>query len=46
VPAGRSTKGHPIGVQIAGRPLADGLVLALARQVEGALPWSDERPEV
>jgi len=46
VPAGRSRKGHPIGVQIAGRPLADGLVLALARQVEEALPWSEERPKV
>ncbi len=34
LPAGRSKKGHPIGVQIAGRPLADGQVLALARQVE------------
>jgi Asp-tRNA(Asn)/Glu-tRNA(Gln) amidotransferase A subunit family amidase len=45
VPAGRSAKGHPIGVQIAGRPLADGLVLALARQVEAAMPWSDDRPE-
>ncbi len=45
VPAGRSKKGHPIGVQIAGRPLADGLVLALARQVEAAMPWSDDRPE-
>jgi amidase len=45
VPAGRSRKGHPIGVQIAGRPLADGQVLALARQVERALPWSNERPE-
>jgi amidase len=44
VPAGRSSKGHPIGVQIAGRPLADGLVLALARQVEQAMPWADERP--
>jgi amidase len=44
VPAGRSRQGHPIGVQIAGRPLADGLVLALARQVEQAMPWAEERP--
>jgi amidase len=44
IPAGRSSRGHPIGVQIAGRPLADGLVLALARQVEQALPWAGERP--
>jgi amidase len=45
VPAGRSTEGHPIGVQIAGRPLADGLVLALARQLEAVMPWADERPD-
>jgi amidase len=46
VPAGRSKKGHPIGVQIAGKPLADGLVLALARQVEQTMPWAEERPQL
>ncbi len=46
VPAGRSRRGHPIGVQIAGRPLADGLVLGLARQIERAMPWADDRPEL
>jgi Asp-tRNA(Asn)/Glu-tRNA(Gln) amidotransferase A subunit family amidase len=44
IPAGRSRRGHPIGVQIAGRPLADGLVLALARALEEVMPWADERP--
>jgi amidase len=44
VPAGRSRRGHPIGVQIAGRPLADGLVLALAREIERRLPWEDDLP--
>jgi amidase len=44
VPAGRSRKGHPVGVQIAGRPLADGLVLAIARQIEREMPWADARP--
>lgn len=43
VPAGRSRRGHPIGVQIAGKPLADGLVLALARCVERAMPHWEER---
>ncbi len=42
VPAGRSRKGHPIGVQIAGRPLGDGLVLALAREIERRAPWTDD----
>jgi amidase len=44
VPAGRSRAGHPIGVQIAGRPLADGLVLAIARQLEREMPWADVHP--
>jgi amidase len=44
VPAGLSRAGHPIGVQIVGRPLADGLVLAVARQIESAMPWADARP--
>jgi amidase len=42
VPAGRSRKGHPVGVQIAGKPLADGLVLALARELEKWMPWAGE----
>ncbi|HEY3822210.1 MAG TPA: amidase [Polyangiaceae bacterium] len=45
VPAGRSKRGNPIGAQIAGRPLADGQVLALARQVEAAMPWIEDRPD-
>jgi Asp-tRNA(Asn)/Glu-tRNA(Gln) amidotransferase A subunit family amidase len=34
VPAGRSAEGLPIGVQIAGRPFADELVLAVASELE------------
>ncbi len=45
LPAGLSRRGHPIGVQIAGKPLADALVLALARAVEEEMPWTvDSRP--
>jgi len=39
VPAAISRAGHPIGVQLAGRPLAEGVVLAVARQLEEAAPW-------
>jgi amidase len=41
LPVGLSRRGHPIGAQIAGRPLADGLVLAVARALEADanLPW-------
>jgi len=35
VPVGRSPEGLPIGVQVAGRPYADELVLAVAAAVEG-----------
>jgi amidase len=41
VPAGLSRRGHPIGAQIVGRPLADATVLAVARQLEEAMPWRD-----
>jgi Asp-tRNA(Asn)/Glu-tRNA(Gln) amidotransferase A subunit family amidase len=34
VPAGRSSEGLPIGVQIVGRPFAEDLVLAAAEIVE------------
>jgi amidase len=44
VPAGWSATGLPIGVQIAGRPLADGLVLAVSRQLEQVLPWAGRKP--
>jgi amidase len=44
IPGGRSRRGHPIGIQIAGKPLADGLVLALARVLEREMPWAGEVP--
>jgi Asp-tRNA(Asn)/Glu-tRNA(Gln) amidotransferase A subunit family amidase len=34
VPVGQSPEGHPIGVQIVGRPWEDELVLAIAARVE------------
>jgi Asp-tRNA(Asn)/Glu-tRNA(Gln) amidotransferase A subunit family amidase len=39
VPVGRSTDGMPIGVQIAGSPYADELVLAVAGAVERAFGY-------
>jgi amidase len=38
--------GLPLGVQLAGRPAAEGALLALAAQLEGALPWVQRRPRV
>jgi len=44
IPAGRSRRGHPIGIQIAGRPMGDGQILALAREIELRAPWKDDLP--
>jgi amidase len=36
--------GLPLAVQLAGRPNEEGTLLALAAQLEAALPWADRRP--
>jgi len=42
VPAGRSSEGLPIGVQIVGRPFAEEMVLAAAEIVEEALSTASD----
>jgi len=44
VPLSWSPDGLPIGIQIAGKKGADGLLLRLARQLEFAQPWAHRRP--
>lgn len=44
LPMGVASWGVPIGVQLAGPRYADAQVLALARQLEQAMPWRDRRP--
>jgi amidase len=46
VPIGLTSDGLPIGLQIAGRRLADADVLQVARQLEEALPWRQRRPKI
>jgi amidase len=36
--------GLPLGVQLVGRPAGEGQLLALATQLEAALPWAGRRP--
>jgi amidase len=36
----------PVGVQIIGQPAGEGDLLALAAQLETALPWHDRRPSL
>lgn len=46
VPCGFTDAGLPIGLQIAGRPFEDGVVLAAAHAYERANDWADRRPRV
>jgi amidase len=39
-------EGLPVGVQLFGRPAAEGPLLAVAAQLEAALPWAARRPPV
>ena len=44
IPAGSSSEGLPIGVQIVGRPADERTVLSLAAALERARPWIDHQP--
>jgi amidase len=44
VPAGTSREGLPLGVQLAAAPGGEGLLLALARQLETLRPWPRHAP--
>lgn len=44
IPTGLSRDGLPVGVQLVGRPGEDSSVLAVAAQVERAIPWETRWP--
>lgn len=46
LPLGQTAAGLPAGVQLVGRPGAEGTVLAVARMLEEAMPWAGRRPPV
>ncbi|MBF4634409.1 amidase [Agreia pratensis] len=46
VPVGTSSTGLPIGMQLVGRPGGEGILLALARQMERRLRWDERHPPI
>jgi amidase len=46
VPAGFSSRGLPLAVQIVGRPNHESTLLSLAAQIEADRPWSERTPAV
>lgn len=46
LPCGFAADGLPIGLQVVGRRLEDGLVLRLSRAFEQAAPWADRKPDL
>ena len=46
LPLYQGQDGLPTGVQLIGPPAREDLLLALATQLEQALPWADRRPEL
>ncbi len=46
IPAGFSSRGLPLAVQLAGPANEEATLLAVAAQLEAARPWADQRPEL
>jgi amidase len=46
LPLFQGEDGLPLGVQIVGRPAGEGALLALAAQLEQAVPWAARRPAI
>jgi amidase len=46
VPAGLSSTGLPVGVQVIARANQEATLLSLAAQLEHERPWADRRPSV
>jgi amidase len=46
LPLFESHEGLPIGMMLVGRPAGEPMLLALAAQLEAALPWAARRPPI
>ncbi|MBK5288010.1 MAG: amidase [Acidimicrobiia bacterium] len=46
VPTGMSASGLPIGVQLVAAAHREDLLIAVAAQLESAMPWADRRPPI
>jgi amidase len=46
LPTHTSATGLPVGVQVIGGPWGEGRVLAVAAQLEAALPWNHRVPSL
>jgi amidase len=46
LPLYQGEDGLPLAVQLIGRPIGEGQLLAVASQLERALPWAERRPEL
>jgi amidase len=46
LPVHQTPEGLPVGVQLAGPPEGEELLLSLSAQVEAARPWHERRPEL
>jgi Asp-tRNA(Asn)/Glu-tRNA(Gln) amidotransferase A subunit family amidase len=44
VPAGLSSRGLPLAVQLLGRPSDEATLISLAAQIEAERRWPDQRP--
>jgi amidase len=46
LPLYQSAEGLPIGMMLVGKPASEAALLALAAQIEAALPWHDRHPAI
>lgn len=46
LPTGFDSRGLPIGIQLVGRPAAEATIISLAAQLEAAIGWNQQRPQL